>query len=164
MSYSLFRTEIGALTGYQHISRMQYSQVISSAYNNLILRCFETLTGGGIVVGASARLPLLYNGILSTCEMNLHQSNNVNFFNQISPYIYSYWAGQTIPGPLGLVTITGTGSFKGPIIAQNFNIQIFISIFCGVVATHILTLTGQYLNYVTGVVSPWSGALLLTTP
>lgn len=164
MSYSLFRSEINALTGMQHVSRIQYAQIISSAYNGLVMRSFESLTGGGQYIGASAKLPGLFQGIHSITESNLNQHKTVNFFSQIAPHIYTYWAGAVIPGPLGLVTLTSTGNFKGPIIKQNFNFQIWINTFIGVVAVHIMSLVGTYLNYVTGVTTPWSGALLITTP
>jgi len=164
MSYSLFKSEIGALTGMQHVSRIQFAQVIGKAYNGLIERSYETLTGSGKVVAPIARLPGLIQGIYGVTEGNLGHTNQVNFFRQIAPYIYTYWAGQTIIGSLGMIVITSTGLFTGPIIPQNFNIQIWLNVFVGVVATHILTLLGTYTNYVTGLTTPWSGALLLTTP
>lgn len=164
MSYSLFKTEIGALTGMQHVSRLQFAQVVGKAYNGLVERHFETLTGSGKVVAPIARLPALIQGIYSITESNLAQSNDVNFFSQIAPFIYTYWAGQVMMGPLGIATITSTGIFQGPIVPQNFNIQIWLNVFVGVVAVHILSLIGTYTNYVSGITSPWSGGLLLTTP
>lgn len=148
----------------QHVSRMQFAQVVGTAYNNLVLRHFETLTGGGIVVAAPVGLPGLIQGIYSITEQNLHQHNDVNFFDQIAPFIYTYWIGQTMPGSLGIATVTGTGNFSGPIPPKNFDAVIFVNILIGVVATHILTLTGTYLNYYTGATTPWSGGTLLTFP
>ena len=164
MSLSLFKTEIMALTGMQHVSRMQFAQTVGTAYNNLILRCFETLSGGGQFLAAAAGTPTLINGIHSITEQNLNQHKDVNFFSQIAPHIYTYWAGQPCIGPLGVVTVTSPGNFQGPIVPQNFDATIFIGIFQGVVATHLLTLSGTYINSVTGVTTPWSGATLLTTP
>lgn len=164
MSYSLFRAQINALTGMQHVSRIQFAQTIANAYNGLVERSFETLTAGGIVVGAVAGLPGLTAGIYSITEKNLHQTKEVNFFTQIAPFIYQYWVGKTIVGPTGVVTITTTGNFKGPMIKQNFTFQIWITTFVAVVAVHIMSLQGMYVNNTTGLTSPWSGALLITTP
>lgn len=164
MSYSLFKTEIMALTGMQHVSRMQFAQVVGNAYNNLVLRCFETLSGGGQFLAAAGGVGALINGIHSITEQNLQQHNNIDFFNQIAPFIYTYWAGQPCIGPLGVVTVTSPGTFQGPIVPQNFDATIFINIFQGVVATHLLTLQGTYVNSITGVTTPWSGVTLMTTP
>lgn len=148
----------------QHVSRIQFAQVVGKAYNGLVERSFETLTGAGKVIAPSAKLPGLISGIYSITESNLAQTNQVNFFSQIAPHIYTYWAGAVITGPLGIVNVQGTGVFAGPIVPQNYNIEIWLAIFLGVVATHILTLVGTYINSVTGITTPWSGALLLTTP
>lgn len=164
MSYQLFRSELNALTGLQHVSRIQFAQIVGNAYNNLVMNHQETLTAGGKVVGAPARLPALISGIHSITESNLYQHKTVNFFSQIAPFIYSYWAGQIIPGPTGIVTLANVGQFRGPIIKQNLNFQIWISTFAAVCFTHIQTLAGTYLNTVTGLTTPWAGALLITTP
>lgn len=164
MSYSLFRAQINALTGMQHVSRIQFAQTIAKAYNGLVERSFETLTAGGMVVAPIAGLPGLISGIYSITEQNLHQAKEVNFFTQIAPFIYQYWAGKTIIGPTGIVTVTTTGNFKGPVIKQNFTFQIWINTFVAVVAVHIMSLQGIYVNNLTGITSPWSGALLITTP
>lgn len=164
MSWALFRSEINALTGMQHVSRIQFAQVIGKAYNGLVGRTTEQLTAGGRVIAYQAGLPSLIRGIYSTTEMNLGQHKMVNFFTQISPYIYSYWAGKTIIGPTGIVSIQNVGRFKGPIIKQNLTFQIWINIFIAVCRVHLLTLSGTYTNNVTGLTTPWSGALLLTTP
>lgn len=164
MSWALFRSQINALTGMQHVSRNQFAQVIGKAYNGLVGRTTEQLTAGGKVIGYQAGLPGLIQGIYSTTERNLRQHKMPNFFSQIAPYIYMYWSGKTIIGPTGVVVINSTGRFKGPIIKQNLTFQIWINIFIAVCRVHLLTLQGTYTNNITGFTTPWSGGLLLTTP
>lgn len=164
MSWSLFRSEINALTGMQHVSRIQYAQVIAKAYNGLVGRLFEQLTAGGTVIGYQAGLPGLISGIHNTTEMNLGQHKMPNFFSQIAPYIYIYWAGKVIVGPTGIVNVLNTGRFKGPVIKQNLTFQIWINTFIAVCRVHLMTLQGTYINNITGITTPWSGVLLQTTP
>lgn len=164
MSWALFRSQINALTGMQHVSRIQFAQVIGKAYNGLVGRTTEQLTAGGKVIAHDAGLPGLIQGIYSTTEMNLGQHKMPNFFSQIAPYIYIYWTGKVIIGPTGVVAISNTGRFKGPVIKQNLTFQIWINVFIAVCRVHLLSLKGTYTNNITGITTPWSGGLLLTTP
>lgn len=164
MSWALFRSEINALTGMQHVSRIQYAQVIGKAYDGLVGRLTEQLTAGGKVIAHQVSRPGLIQGIYNTTEANLHQHKMPNFFSQISPYIYIYWQNKVIIGPTGIVNISNTGRFKGPIIKQNLTFQIWITTFIAVCRVHLLTLKGTYTNNITGITTPWSGGLLLSTP
>lgn len=164
MSFSLFKSQISALTGRQHVSRIQFAETIAKAYNGLVTRAFETVTGGGKVVAPITGLPGLIAGIYSITEQNLHQHNEVNFFSQIAPYFKMYWVGKQIIGPTGFVVINNTGQYKGPMIKQHFNFEIWVNIFVACCATHIMTLSGTYTTYAWGVTTPWSGALLVSLP
>lgn len=164
MSFSLFRAGMNALTGMQHVSRMQYSQIIAKSYNSVIENTFETLTGAGKVIAPIAGVPGLTAGIYQITEMNLHQHKAINFIRQMNPYIQTYWASKVIIGPTGVVKILSPGNFMGPIIPQNMDFRIKINIMCAAIAVHLMTLTGMYTNNVTGVTTPWSGALLTPLP
>jgi hypothetical protein len=153
------------LTGQTHISRQQFAQTISDAYNQTILLHFDSLTAGGKVVNSAPKLLPLYNGILTVCEMNIHQHNQVNFLQQLGPYIQTYWAGIIIVGPTGTVTVTSPGSFTGIPVPPNNNFNIILNAMIAAFKIHIMTLVGTYVSSVVpGVVSPWSGAMLQTIP
>jgi hypothetical protein len=164
MSFSLFRSQIQALTGRQHVSRLQFAETISKAYNGLVERSIETVTAGGKVIAPAVGLPGLIGGIYGITEANLHQHNPINFFNQIAPYFYLYWTAKQIVGPTGVVIVTSTGSYKGPKLPQNFDFNIWVTVFCAVCTVHMTTLIGTYTNNVTGVTTPWAGGLLMHLP
>lgn len=164
MSYSLFQTELSMKLQKQHTDTTKFARTIATAYDNLISRYFEILSGGGQFIAIKAGLPGLIAGLTARFAANLQQHNDVNIFNQMGPLVQAYWTGQVCIGAAGMVTITSPGTFKGPIIPQNNSLQIFISTLMGVVSTHLLTLQGIYTNFYTGATSPWSGALLQTIP
>jgi len=164
MSYSLFKAELFKEVFVQHKDPTKFARAFSTAYNNLITRHFESLTGGGVFVAASAGLPGLIQGVQTVMDLNKTSRSPVNFFQLISPYIYTYWIGQTAIGPTGVATVIGTGSFTGAPIPQNSDINIFVDVLIGVISTHLLSLTGTYINAYTGITTPWSGALMFTFP
>ena len=165
MSWSLFHTEMMALTGMQHVSRVQYAQKFSTAYHNSVLRHFDTLTAGGVVISTAPLVPVLFQGFLATCEQNLHQHKNVNWCQQVGKYVQQYWVGAVITGPTGVVTVTGTGSWNAPPVIQNTDFNIILWTFELAARIHLMTLTGTYVSTVVpGVTSPWSGAMLQTIP
>jgi hypothetical protein len=163
MSWSVLKFELLSKLNPPHASVTLQANVISQAYTNLVLRTFETLTGGGQFVGAPARTKIARLGMQCVFEVNRRYGKlPVNIFSQLTPYFLSYWAGQTCVGPFGQVTVIFPGVFVGPPIPPNISRDAFVNIMCGVLSTHMLTMTGIYTNFVTGVTIPWSGALLLT--
>ena len=166
MSWSTFHTECSALTGMQHVSRVQFSQKLATAYHNSILRHFETLTAGGTVINTAPAVTTLYNGFLVSCEQNMMQHNQVNWLQQIGQYVMLYWAGAIIIGPTGIVNVTGTGSWTAPPVVPNLDFNIILWTMEAACRIHLMTLTGIYTSTVTTppLVTPWSGALLQTTP
>lgn len=164
MSYQLFKSELKLKLFKQHDDDRKVARVLAAAYDKLVLRHFDIITGGGKVIGSSAKVPILRSGIEAILRKNKLSDRRVNFFNDIAPYIKAYWSGLTIVGSLGTVIISNTGVFKGPPVVENNNIDIWLSILQGVVAVHMVTMTGTYTNYYTGVTIPWSSASLKTTP
>lgn len=164
MSYQLFKAELKQKVYIQHKDANKFPAAFATAYNNLVMRHFDTLTGGGKLVRISAGKPLLETSIKSIMMLNRVNSAEINWFNQIAPFIKLYWTAQQIIGPTGFVTITYPGEWIGPYIKQNNNINIFINTLVGVISTHIMTMVGTYTNAYTGITTPWSGALLRTTP
>lgn len=165
MSWSVFHTKCMALTGMKHVSRVQYSQIMSSAYHESVLRHFDTMTGGGVVINTSPKLLTLYNGFLSICETNMGQHNAVNWLQQVGSFIITYWTGAVITGPTGVVTVTSPGTWTAPPVVQNLDFNIILYTFEAVARVHIATLLGTYVSSVVpGVTAPWSGALLATIP
>lgn len=164
MSYQLLKAELNLNLKVQHTDQTKFARTIANAYNSFISRHYEIMSAGGQFVAISAGLPVLTAGLVAKFSANLAQHNDVNLFDQMEPLIKAYWTGQICIGSAGMVTITNAGIFKGPIIPQNMDLQVFISTFIGVVSAHLLTLQGQYVNFYTGVTSPWSGALLKTIP
>jgi len=167
MSWQLFQSSMGVLTGLQHVSREQFSDILSKSYHECILRHFDALTAGGVVMGAEAKLKPFRNGILNICEANLGTHDDINFLEQITPLIYTYWAGLTIIGPTGLVVITGTGNYIAPKCPQNLNFNIILNNFMlPAFRCHIATLIGIYTSTViltpVPLVLPWSGGFLQT--
>ena len=165
MSYQVFKAEVLAGLAKPHSDKLKPAKVLAKAYNNLIQRHFETLTGAGQFSLAAAGTSGLIAGFHAAFTQNYASANKrVNIFQQLAPYIYTYWAAQTAIGPLGIATVTYTGNFSGPIIPESNNPTLWLDVFIGVIATHILTLVGTYTNFVTGATTPWTGALLLTFP
>ncbi len=163
MSWQLWETEMGALTGKQHVSREQYSQVIASAYHNCILRHFDSMTAGGKAIGMGGKLQPLYEGILNMCNANIGSHNQVNFVQQLQPLIMQYWAGGVIAGPTGVVTVLSPGTFISPMVSPNLDFKIILKVYGGCFRTHLATLTGTYVSSVVpGLVTPWSGGFLQT--
>jgi hypothetical protein len=151
------------LTGQTHVSVEQFSQTIASAYHQAVMLHFETMTGGGKLTNTAPKLPALYNGILSVCNMNRMQHNEVNFLQQIGPHIQAYWAGAIIIGPTGTATVLSPGSWTGIYIKQNYNFYILLNAMISCFRIHIMSLTGTYVSSVVpGVTSPWSGATLVS--
>lgn len=152
-----------ALTGMQHVSRVQYSNQMSSAYHECVLRHLDTLTAGGTVINTAPKLPMLNQGFLAVCEQNMMTHQNVNWIQQIGQYIITYWTGASIVGPTGTVTVTSPGSWTGPPVVQNLDFNVILYTFEAAARIHIMSLTGIYVSSVVpGVTSPWSGALLQT--
>jgi hypothetical protein len=153
------------LTGQQHVSKEQFAQTVSSAYNQVVLLHFDSMTAGGKVVNSAPKLMPLYQGVLSICNLNIQQHNQTNFLQQLAPHIQTYWAGIIITGPTGIVTVTSPGSFTGIPVLPNNNFNILLNAMIAAFRIHILTLTGQYVSSVVpGLVSPWSGIFLQTIP
>lgn len=164
MSFQLFKTELSLKLQKQHTDTTLFARTIATSYNSLISRHFEILSGGGQFIAINAGLPALIGGLTANFLANLNQHKDVNIFNQMGPLIKAYWTGQVCVGAAGMVTITNPGTFKGPVIPQNNNLQIFISTLLGVVSAHLMTLQGIYTNFYTGATSQWSGLFLKTIP
>lgn len=165
MSWKLFASSMGVLTGIQHVSRDQFSDVMSKSYHECVLRHVDTMTGGGKVLGAEAKLKPFRDGILSICESNLGTATDINFLEQITPLIYAYWAGLTVLGPIGVVAITGTGTYTSPKCPQNLDFNVILSQYMlPAYRVHIATLIGIYTTtvIVPPFTSPWSGGSLIT--
>lgn len=165
MSWSLFVTECQALTGMKHVSRVQYSQIMASAYQNCVQRHFETVTGLGTPVSLIPKYPILYNGFLNTCEENLGSHREINWLRQIGKFIIRYWDGAVIVGPTGIVTVTNMGNWLAPNIKQNLDFNIMLYSYAATARIHLMTLAGTYVSTVIpGLSTPWSGVTLQTTP
>lgn len=165
MSYETFKGEILAGQIKPHTDKTRGARVIAQAYTNLVLRHFETLTGAGQYFSAPAMTATLQAGLQGVFTQNLlSETNRVPQFNKWAPYIYSYWAAATIPGPLGIVVVTYTGNWVGPVMPETNDPQLWLRVLSGIIYTHIISLAGTYTNYFTGITSPWSGGLLLTFP
>ena len=165
MSWQLFKSEAGVLTGIPHVSEFQYAQTMATAYNNLVLRHFDSLTGMGVVINSTPKVPALLQGLLSVCQMNLSHQSQVNWLQQIAPHIITFWTGAIIIGPLGQVTVTSPGTWSAIPFVQNTNFNILLTTFEATARLHLMTLTGIYVSTVVpGVTTPWSGALLQTFP
>jgi len=144
MSYQLFHTEMMALTGKQHI-----------------LRHFDSMTAGGIVINANPKLPILQNGFQVICNMDIRQHTNVNWIEQIGQYILIYWAGMMVLGPTGTVAVTDVGKWNAIKVKQNMNFNIILWSFEMTARIHLLTMLGIYTSSVVpGVSAPWTGAML----
>lgn len=164
MSYSLFRMELLSKLKKQHDSRTKFASTLAKAYDKFANRHFEVLSGGGRLIATQARVPILQAGIQLIMEKNLLSRSRVNLINDLEPYIKAYWSGMLIIGGAGQVIITNAGFLKGPPIIENNNLEIMIAILIGCLSIHMLTMTGTYVNYYTGVTTPWSSVLLRTIP
>jgi len=166
MSYRLFKLECLKTLRPPHLNKYKQAITIARAYNNLVINHVETMTGGGKFVSGGLRIPLLIAGMQLVFEAQRRAGSyvKINIFKLISPIIKLYWSGQVCVGPTGVVVITSTGIFKGPAIPNNNNAQGFMQMFMAASRAHILTLTGTYTNYYTGLTTPWTGALLQSLP
>ena len=165
MSYSAFKAEV--LSGLQtaHGDKIRGSRVMAQAYINLISRHMELLTGGGSVLGMPVGLPTLQAGLQTIfLQSYTSQTTAQSQYNMWAPYIYTAWAGQAIVGPTGVVAVLNTGVWSGPPIPPNLDPSLWIDVLTAVITTHIISLSGTYTNFFTGITTPWSGALLQTFP
>tara|TARA_Y100000389_G_C17447490_1_gene512527 strand:- start:1997 stop:2494 length:498 start_codon:yes stop_codon:yes gene_type:complete len=165
MSYLAFKAEV--LSGLQtaHTDKQRASRVLSIAYVNLISRHMELLTGGGTVLGMPLQQLPLQAGLQTLFLQSYTSQTTVQSqYNMWAPYIYTAWAGQAIVGPIGAVAILNTGVWSGPPIPPNLDPRLWIDVLTAVITTHIISLSGTYTNFFTGITTPWSGALLQTFP
>jgi len=91
MSWKIFHTECMALTGMPHISTLQFAQRMAMAYHNCVLRHFESMTGGGVVISTTPFVPMLVAGFIYISAQNATQHSQVNWLSQIGKYIKNYW-------------------------------------------------------------------------
>lgn len=165
MSFQLFKYQVLSKLYPQHLDRFKQAITLALAYNTLVLNHYEPLTGGGKFVTGGLKVPVVIANLQLIFEAQRRSGfNKINFFKLMKPSIDFYWTGMVCVGPLGVVTVTSPGVFKGPSIPENTSIEGFVDIFASVMRVHLTTLTGTYLNYYTGVTSPWSGATLLSLP
>lgn len=166
MSWSLFKSKCNVLTGNPHVSLTQYAFTISDAYHQAVTLHFESMTGGGRLINNAPKFPILYQQILGQCQANLASSSpSIQILNQIGPFITSYWTGISIIGPLGNVLITSPGVFTAMPIVQNNNFDIMLTTMIMCFRSHIMSLLGTYTSTVIpGVVTPFSGATLISLP
>ncbi len=166
MSHRLFKLECLLSLRPPHLDKYRQAITIARAYNNLVLNHIETMTGGGKFVSGGLRIPLLIAGMQLVFEAQRRAGayKKINIFKLISPIIRLYWTGQVCVGPTGVVVITSPGVYKGPAIPNNNSVEGFMKMFMAVNRAHLITLTGTYTNYYTGVTTPWSGALLKSLP
>lgn len=162
MSYKLFKAEVMASLIPRHLNKFKQAITMARAYNNLVLNHVETISGGGRFVAGGLKIPLMIAGMQLVFEAQRRASSyaKINIFTLLAPVIKLYWMGQVCVGPTGTVIVTTTGVFKGPKIPNNSSTDGFMKLFMGVSRAHILTLSGTYTNFYTGVTTPWSGALL----
>lgn len=165
MSWTVFHTECMALTGMKHVSRIQYSQTMANAYHASVLRHFDTLTAGGTVINTSPKLAPLIQGFLQVCEQNMTHHKDVNWVQQIGPFIQQYWSGAIIIGPTGIVNVTSVGQWNAPSVKQNMDFNIILYSLEAACRVHITTLQGIYTSTVVpNLVTPWAGGFLVTIP
>ena len=167
MSYTLFKLEMLSKLVPPHTSPTKQSSTIANAYDNLVNRHFEVLTGAGSVTASSARIPLIQTGLQGIFELNRRAGfNKVNIWDMMAPFIYAYWSGMVGNGPMGMFTVTFPGVFKGPVIPEGTNFETWLNIFCAVAYSHILTLAGIAILNIGPfpITVPWSGVLLIACP
>jgi len=165
MSYQLFKFQVLSNLYPKHSDRVKQARVLAQAYNTLVLNHYEPLTGGGKFLSGTAKVPLLTLQLQQIFDNQRRTgTTKINIFSLMKPAIDAYWTGMTCVGPLGAVIVTSTGNFSGPSIPNHNSDATFMDIFSAVFRVHLLTLSGNYINYVTGATTPWSGATLLSLP
>lgn len=165
MSFTLFKAELLAGLLPPHASPVKQAQVMSQAYNNLVLRKFEILTGAGTAVNSTPRVPALQAGLQAIFELNRRVGiSRINFFDMLNPLLMAFWSGMLYVGPLGTATVLFPGVLLGPIIPESTSFVAWLNIICGALAAHMLTLVGIYINNLTGIPLPWSGVFLIPCP
>lgn len=153
------------LVGGTHVSTTQFAQTIADAYHQAVTLHFDSMTAGGKMINNFPKFPILYQQILQQCTANSTSNNQIQFIQQLSPYIIQYWTGISIVGPTGSVAVLNPGTFVGLPIVQNNNFNIMLDAMVVSFRTHIMTLTGIYVSSVVpGVTVPWSGAMLQALP
>lgn len=162
MSWSVFKAQLGALTGIQHLSRQQYANTVATAYDMCIMRHFDTLSGGGKVIVPGKAL-LLEQQILGILELNATNHAQVNLVQQFGPAIKAYWTGAQILGPAGSASVNFTGVWLALPMPQNMSFQIMINNIAITAQIHLLSLVGTHKMFsFPWAVVPWSGGFLRT--
>lgn len=172
MSWTLAYSKCWVLTGKQHVSTELFAETIVTAYHETIQRHVDLITAGALTLTIGPdRKQQLYTALLAEMNKNRQSGDNsVNLFQQIEPFIYQYWSGAKIIGPLGTVDITFTGSWINPWIKQNLSFSIILLAFIVTAKLHLATLVGIYKSSMKNqsgsplIISPWSGLSLQTIP
>lgn len=165
MSWSLFKVRCNVLTGNPHVTTQLFANTIASAYHECMMLHFDSLTAGGKLTNTAPKLPLLQQQILTFCEANRQNPNDLDLLQQIGPSFIQYWTGAVIIGPTGITSVINPGSWTNLKVPPNTNFQIILNNLIVACRTHIMTITGQYVSTVIpSVTSPWSGALFQSMP
>lgn len=165
MSWSLFKTQCNVLTGNPHVTTQLFASTIANAYHSCMSLHFDTLTGGGVLVNNTPKLPALQSSILQYCELNRQSTADVDLLQQLGPSFITYHLGGLITGPTGNVVVSSGGTWSNVKTPPNTNFQIILTNLEMACRVHLTTLVGTYTSTVVpGVVSPWSGALFVCMP
>lgn len=165
MSFTLFKAELLGRLLPPHASPVKQAIVLSTAYNNLVLRKFEVLTGAGTAVNSAPKVPALQAGLQAIFELNRRVGfARINFFEMLNPVLLAFWSGMVYVGPLGVATVLFPGVIIGPTIPESTSFVAWMNILCGALAAHMLTLAGIYVNTILGIPLPWSGVFLIPCP
>jgi len=165
MSFTLFKAELLGRLLPPHSSPVKQAITLATAYNNLVLRKFEILTGAGTAVNSAPKVPALQAGLQLIFTLNREVGfTRINFFDMLNPFLMAFWAGMTYVGPLGTATVLFPGILLGPVIPETTSFFAWLNILCGALAAHMLTLAGIYINSLTGIPLPWSGVFLIPCP
>lgn len=158
MSWEVFKSEVLTLSGNPHVTEQLFASTVANAYNSCMSRHIETLSGGGAMIGLSARTPILEQSILSRIQQNVQSHQEINIIEQIGPYIQNYWKGATYIGPAGSGVITSTGTWTPTPLPKNLDFRVFVNAFVISARAHILSMVGVHTMFTPpGATVPWSG-------
>lgn len=165
MSWSLFKVRCNVLTGNPHVTTQLFANTIASAYHECMMLHFDSLTAGGKLTNTAPKLPLLQQQILTFCEANRQNPNDLDLLQQIGPSFIQYHVGAIWVGPTGTNTVISPGTWTNIKTPANTNFQIILDNLITSCRVHLTTITTLYVSTVLpGVTTTGTGALFQCMP
>lgn len=158
--WKLFKIEMYNKLSSNHKSKTRLADDIIDTIDSCYKRHIDVQSGGGILT-PSPRDKVVSEALKIRLRANLSSTTprSVDFLNQLSAYVYSYWTMRVIQGPVGNTIVLFPGIFKAPSTPVNKtgHAMDFIDSLTVALIQHKSTMSGITINHFPPAITPWSG-------